>query len=76
MTGAIILHPVHAIRVNAEHERVRRETPVVPLEILQLIVERVDDVRSVVSFALASRSCRWESPRSSNPPRPGCALAF
>ena len=52
---AIIVHPTKAIVVNEKHEKAKREWPRVPLEVMQLIVKKIDDVRTVVNFALTSK---------------------
>jgi len=76
--GPLILHPLLARRENVEHEKVKRETPFVPMEVMGIIVKHLD-ARSVCSFALASKRCRdmtnddvlWKRLYSQKFPMPG-----
>ena len=53
----IILHPKLARVVNEKHEKAKRETPRIPMEVLQTVVVKfVDDVKTVASIAMASKS--------------------
>ena len=53
-----MLHPTRARVVNEAHERAKRETPRIPMEVLQIVVNHLDDARTAASFALASKSCK------------------
>ena len=80
---AIILHPLYAKRVNEAHERAKREAPRIPMEVMQLVVNKLDDVRTVCRFALVCKTCKhftnddalWKKlylykfPAPSTPPR-------
>ena len=51
----IILHPKLARVVNEKHEKAKRETPRIPMEVLQTVVVKfVDDVKTVASITLAA----------------------
>merc|ERR1712176_1023280 len=54
---AIIVHPTRFIKYNEDHEKAKRETPRIPLDVLPLVAGHLDDARSVIQFALVSKLC-------------------
>jgi hypothetical protein len=54
---AIIVHPRFAIKVNEEHEKAKRETPRIPLDVLQLVASHIAEARDVIHFGLVSKLC-------------------